>query len=93
MTPADRGPAETGAWRRPRAEEAPLQKYLQTLRERFGLIVGVLVVTMTAALLYLAVADKVYEAEAEVLVSPVGNDDPVTQGCLLYTSPSPRDRS
>ena len=60
-----------------------MQKYLQTLRERFGLIVGVLVVTVTSALLYLAVADKVYEAEAEVLVSPVGNDDPVTQGLPL----------
>jgi capsular exopolysaccharide synthesis family protein len=69
--------------RRPRAEEAPLQKYLQTLRERFGLVVGVLAVTIAAALLYLAVTDKVYEAEAEVLVSPVGNDDPVTQGLPL----------
>jgi non-specific protein-tyrosine kinase len=83
MTPADRGSGDPEAWRRPRAEEAPLQKYLQTLRERFVLILGVLVITVTAALLYLAVADKVYEAEAEVLVSPVGNDDPVTQGLPL----------
>ena len=83
MTPADRGSGETEAWRRPRAEEAPLQRYLQTLRERFGLVVGVLAVTIAAALLYLAVTDKVYEAEAEVLVSPVGNDDPVTQGLPL----------
>ena len=83
MTPADRGSGATEAWRRPRAEEAPLQRYLQTLRERFGLVVGVLAVTIAAALLYLAVTDKVYEAEAEVLVSPVGNDDPVTQGLPL----------
>ena len=60
-----------------------MQKYLQTLRERSVLIAGVLVITISASLLYLAVADKVYEAEAEVLVSPVGNDDPVTQGLPL----------
>jgi len=83
MTPADRGSVEAAAWRRPGVDEAPLQRYLQTLRGRFGLIVGVLVVTVLAAVMYLAVADKVYEAEAEVLVSPVGNDDPVTQGLPL----------
>ena len=56
---------------------------MHTLRERPGLILGVTAVTVAAALLYLAVADKVYEAEADLLVTPVSNDDPVTQGLPL----------
>jgi polysaccharide biosynthesis transport protein len=74
MTPAEgaaaRGRPGTG-WRRPRVEASSLQRYLQTLRERLGLILATVLVTTLAAGVYLVVASKVYESEVDLLVTPV----------------------
>jgi capsular exopolysaccharide synthesis family protein len=84
MTPVDRGPS-AAEWRRPRIETPGLQRYVQVLRERLGMIVATLVVTTLAAALYLATADKIYEAEADLLVTPVSGDsqDSATTGLPL----------
>jgi capsular exopolysaccharide synthesis family protein len=77
MTPDDRASfvgRGTAEWRRPRVEAPGLQRYMQVLRERFWMIVATLLVTTLAAALYLATADKVYEADADLLVTPVGGD-------------------
>ena len=52
-----------------------LERYFRTLQERLPLIVMVTFVTTLAAVLYLAVAEDRYRAEADLLVSPVGQDD------------------
>lgn len=76
-------------WRRPRVEEQGLQRYLVTVRERLGLVLLVVLATTTAALLYLAVADKRYEAEADMLVTPLSSEDAVPGAGLISESPDP----
>jgi capsular exopolysaccharide synthesis family protein len=86
MTMPERGFGQvpSGAdWRRPRFESATLQRYLQTVRERFWLIALTVLVTTLAAGAYLAVADKTYEAEADMLVTPAPSSDPVLAGLGL----------
>ena len=69
--------ARNGAWLKPAVEETALQRYVQTLRERKWLILATVLVTTLAAVLYLLAASKVYEAEADILVTPVSGSDPV----------------
>jgi polysaccharide biosynthesis transport protein len=80
MTPERTGRAgsrshEGGDWRRPRDEQASLSRYLEILRERSGLILVTVAATLALALVYLAVADKQYRAEADLLVTPVQGDE------------------
>lgn len=70
-------------WRRPRTEAQTLSRYVQAIRERFWLIVAMVLLTTLAAGAYLAVAHKVYEAEADLLITPVPSDDPVLAGLGL----------
>ena len=58
-------------WLQPPAQEKGLASYVQTLRERLWLIVLAVVVTTGASILYVATATKTYEAEADILVTPV----------------------
>jgi uncharacterized protein involved in exopolysaccharide biosynthesis len=77
MTPVDPASSDghgAAHWRRPRVEAPGLQRYMQVLRERFGMIVATLLVTTFAAAFYLATADKVYEADADLLVTPVSGE-------------------
>ncbi len=64
-------------WLRPPTEQAGLGFYVEVLRERIRLVVGILAVTLAAAAVYLITVDKVYEAPAELLITPVPADDPV----------------
>jgi capsular exopolysaccharide synthesis family protein len=78
------GQVPSGAdWRRPRFESAPLHRYIQTIRERIWLIVITVLVTTAAAVAYLEVAQKQYEAQADMLVTPVPSDDPTYAGLGL----------
>ncbi len=58
-------------WLQPPAQEKGLAGYVQTLRERLWLIVLAVVVTTGASILYVATASKTYEAESDILVTPV----------------------
>ena len=58
-------------WLQAPAQEKGLAGYVQTLRERFWLILLAVVVTTGASILYVATASKTYEAEADILVTPV----------------------
>ncbi len=58
-------------WRHPPEEELGLKRYLQTIRERWILVVVATVVCTAVAILYVAVAQKTYRAEADLLISPV----------------------
>jgi len=86
-----RGRADAG-WRKPRQAPPSLLRYLETVRERIWLVVGVMVLTLAAATLYLATADKVYEAQSELLVTPVADDDPALTGLALIRSSSDPSR-
>ena len=55
----------------PPEEQEGLTRFVQTLRERLWLVVGIIAVTTGIAVLYVATTDKVYEAEADLLISPI----------------------
>ena len=64
-------------WVHPPAEQEGLQRYVETVRERIWLIVSAVVITTLIAILYVATATKMYEATADLLVTPVSGDNPV----------------
>ena len=76
-SPGPEAPRESASapWRRPQLGVSGFERYLHTLRERLPLIAAVTLVTMLVAVLYLAVADDKYRAEADLLVAPAGQDD------------------
>jgi succinoglycan biosynthesis transport protein ExoP len=67
-------------WRRPQVGLSGLERYLHTLRERGRLIAAVTILSTLVAALYLAVADDRYRAEADLLVTPVSQDDTTLSG-------------
>jgi succinoglycan biosynthesis transport protein ExoP len=86
MMPPDRVPTDgrpAADWRRARMETSALQSYYQVLRERWRLIVATMLVTTLAAVAYLATAEPTYEAEADLLITPVSSDDTTTEGLPL----------
>ena len=69
LSPQQRS-ARAADWIQPPEEAAGLSRYLQTLRERIWIVVAAVVITTTVAIVYVVTADKVYEAEADLLISP-----------------------
>lgn len=76
------------AWLRAPAQRSGLSLYVEVLRERLVLIVCTVIVTVGAALVYLAFAANVYEAEAELLVTPVSDENPALVGMPLIRDAS-----
>lgn len=66
-------------WLRPPEEQGGGKRFLELARERPWLIALPLVLTLLAAVLYISTADKVYEAQADLLITPV----PADEGALL----------
>ena len=87
MTPT-RGMQPGLDWRRGREESSGLIGYVETLRERWRFVVLALAVALGVAVLYLATATKTYEAEANLLVTPVSGDDPAYTGLPLIRESS-----
>src|SRR4051812_45042227 len=81
------------SWLSPAVDEQGLARYATTLRERKWLILATVLVTTLAAIVYLATATKVYEAEADILITPVDSSDPVygTLGLIHDSSEPTRD--
>jgi len=70
------GPGTTSSdWIQRRGEQQGLSRYVQTLRERIGLIVSCILATTVAAMVYVLLAAPLYRAKAEMLVTPVSRDD------------------
>jgi tyrosine-protein kinase len=69
-------PASTD-WLRPPEEQEGLKRYVETFRERFPLILITIAITTGIAILYVLTATKTYEAEADLLITPVTGTDPV----------------
>src|SRR5690242_21072734 len=82
------GAPESPDWLRPPEEQEGLARYVETIRERFWLILGTVVVTTVIAILYVLTATKTYEAESGLLVTPVSGNDPVLESLGLINSSS-----
>jgi Mrp family chromosome partitioning ATPase/capsular polysaccharide biosynthesis protein len=78
----------TPPWLRPPLEHGGLRSYVDVIRERLWIVVGTALLTLAVAAIYLITADKVYEAEAELIVSPVSADDPLLAGLPLIRESS-----
>ena len=76
-------PAREADWLNPEAEQHGLARYLTTIRDRWWLIALCLLLCVGAAAAYVATAEKVYEAQADVLVTPVNSGDDVYAGLGL----------
>ena len=74
---------------RPPAESAGLSRYLQVIRDRIGFVIGVTALCLLAAVVYLAVAPKTYEAEADVIVTPASDEELNTGLPLIRQSNDP----
>jgi capsular exopolysaccharide synthesis family protein len=61
-------------WLEPPEEELGLKRYVDTIRERLGLVLVATLVTTLAALAYVFTAPKTYEATSAMLVTPVASD-------------------
>src|SRR3954471_20133862 len=92
MTPPQNNVRGT-SWLQPSQEEEGLKRYVETIRERIWLVVIALVVTTAAAVLYVATAQKTYEATSQLLVTPTPATDPVlaSLGLLVESSDPTRD--
>jgi receptor protein-tyrosine kinase len=86
-------PGVSNEWLNPSVDEQGLARYATTIRERKWLILATVVLTTLAAVVYLATAAKVYEAESDLLVTPVPGSDPVysVTGLIHDTSDPTRD--
>jgi len=76
--PPDDARRTTGA-----GETPSLRRYLEILRQRWWLILAAVAVTTGAAVGYVLTADKVYEASADMLVTPVSDENPAYVGLPL----------
>lgn len=86
-------PKKTIDWLRPAEEQEGLKRYVETLRERWRIVVVSVLVTTLIAVAYIATASKTYEATADILVTPVTGSDPVaiSLGLLRESSDPTRD--
>jgi capsular exopolysaccharide synthesis family protein len=67
-------PPDNAEWLKPPEEELGLKRYVDTIRERAWLVVIAVLVTTAAAVAYVVTAPKTYEAEADLLITPVPSD-------------------
>lgn len=65
-------------WIQPPIEQEGLTRYVATLRERIWIVIATITITTGMAILYVATAEKVYEASADVLVNPAPEADGLT---------------
>jgi capsular exopolysaccharide synthesis family protein len=73
-------PSVGNEWLNPSVDEQGLARYATTIRERKWMIIATVVLTTLAAIVYLATATKVYQAETDLLITPVNSSD------LVYSS-------
>jgi tyrosine-protein kinase len=83
MPPAEPSPDRSADWLHPSSEPIPLERYVRVLRERVWVIVACVIVCVGAAVIYVSTAAQVYEAEADILVTPVTTDTEALVGLPL----------
>jgi succinoglycan biosynthesis transport protein ExoP len=81
-------PTRKAEWLEPPEEALGLKRYVETIRERLGLVVIATLVTTAAAVGYVLTAQKTYEAETDLLVTPISSDA-LASLPLIRQSPDP----
>ena len=66
---------QTAEWQMPGEAQQGLGRYVQTIRERYKLILLSVLVTTLAAALYVGTAQKTYKAEADMIITPIAGAD------------------
>src|SRR4051795_2199199 len=79
----------SGGWIEPAPDQGALNRILRALASRPWVMPLAIVLTLAAAIAYLATAHNVYKAEADVLVTPVPNDTAVPGLGLILDSSDP----
>lgn len=81
---------QSADWIQPPAHDQGISRYVETLRERTWVVVAAVVITTGIAMLYVLTATKTYEAEADILVTPVPAGSTTLQSLgLISTSSEP----
>ena len=80
-----RAAGQTEGWLRPRADTRGAVRYLDTIRERWPLIVAMTLIAFFVAGAYVVTAPKRYRAEADILVTPVSGSESANAGLGLIT--------
>jgi capsular exopolysaccharide synthesis family protein len=62
-------------WLQPVPEQQGLKRYVETLQERIWIIAGCVLVAIAIAVGYLLTTDKVYEAQADLLITPIPTEN------------------
>jgi capsular exopolysaccharide synthesis family protein len=82
-------PARPAAdWLQPGSEPLPLERYVRILRERLWVIAVCVVVCVGVTIAYVSTADRVFQAESDLLVSPVARDTEALVGLPLVRESS-----
>jgi succinoglycan biosynthesis transport protein ExoP len=83
--------APAADWLQPPVEEVGLRRYVETLRERVWIVLAAMVIATVIAIAYVLTASKVYEAEADLLITPVSTAGTSLIGVLPGMIPSSSD--
>jgi len=90
MAASSNGVAPASDWVVPPDEQQGLRRYVATLRERWKLIAAVTALAVLAAIAYVLIVAKTYEAEATLQVTPISAADDNLQGLgLIVASTDP----
>src|SRR4051812_7463956 len=81
-------PSPDASWLNPSAEQQGLARTVSRLGGGRGLILFTVLITTLASVAYVVTASKVYEAEADLLITPIDNNDPTLSGLGLISSSS-----
>ena len=74
---------KTSDWLQPPPDQQSLTRYIEAIRERIWLVALAVAITTLAAILYVATAATVYEAEVRIVVAPIDQ----IRGRALFTRP------
>ncbi len=80
-------------WIQPPVEQEGLTRYVATLRERIWIVIAITAITTGIAVLYVATAERMYEASADILVNPAPAVDtlPISLPVIRESSDPTRD--
>lgn len=78
-----------GDWLQPTIRAQGLRRYVQTIRERALVVAVATALVSVLALLYVITTDRVYESQADVLVTPVPVGDPLNGLGVIVESGDP----
>ncbi len=85
--------SDAADWLKPTEEQEGLQRYVETIRERFLLILLITLITTGAACAYVFTATKTYEAQSNLIITPivVGDSVSTSLGLIQASSDPTRD--